>query len=362
MVKIAFDNQIFLEQRFGGISRYFCEMFDILKENRDAKSKIIAPLHFNKHLSDLRVNGNYYVPTTTNKLNINRFVTKYSNQISELRFNRFKPDILHKTFFYKPQKTQFKSVITVYDMIHEKYNQNLSFIESKKVSIFNADHIICISESTKIDLLKYYKINENKVSVVPFGVGKNFFNNHRINSINQRNAELVFIGRRNGYKNFELFIKAFAGSMKLKKNFKIIVFGGGEFNKLEKILINNLGIQNNVIKKEGNDKVLKNILSSAVAMVYPSKYEGFGLPILEAMALGSIVFTSRTSSMPEVGGKHAYYFDPDSVNSIQSTLEDGLILNPDFSEDFQRSGILWAQKFSWENCADKTLKIYESLA
>ena len=361
MLKVAFDNQIFLEQRFGGISRYFCEMFIELNEKPNIDSNIIAPMHFNKHLRDLKVNRNYYIPTTTNKFNINRLVNKFSNQISESRFRKFNPDILHKTFFYKPQKAQFKTVITVYDMVHEKFKQNLDFIESKKISVINADHIICISESTKIDLLKYYEIDEQKVSVVPFGVGKNFFNYSYIIPTYQRNPEIVFVGRRNGYKNFAQFIKAFAGSVKLRKNFRIIVFGGGEFNEFEKNLIKDLGIESNMIKKDGSDKVLKKILSSSVAMVYPSKYEGFGLPILEAMALGSIVFTSNTSSMPEVGGDHAFYFDPNSISSIQSTLEDRLITNSNFSQDFQDNGILWAQKFSWENCASQTLKIYQSL-
>ena len=361
MLKVAFDNQIFLEQRFGGISRYFCEMYVDLKENPNIDSNIIAPLHFNKHLRDLKVNRNYYIPTTTNKFNINRLVNKFSNQISESRLRKFNPDVLHKTFFYKPQKAQFKTVITVYDMVHEKFNQNLEFIESKKISVINADHIICISESTKIDLLKYYEIEEQKVSVVPFGVGKNFFSDAYVIPTYQRNPELVFVGRRNGYKNFAQFIKAFAGSVKLRKNFRIIVFGGGEFNEFEKKLIKDLGIESNIIKKDGSDKVLKKILSNSVAMVYPSKYEGFGLPILEAMALGSIVFTSNTSSMPEVGGDHALYFDPNSINSIQSTLEDRLVTNSNFSQDFQDNGILWAQKFSWEDCASQTLRIYQSL-
>jgi glycosyltransferase involved in cell wall biosynthesis len=361
MLKVAFDNQIFLEQRFGGISRYFCEMFVELKQKPNIDSNIIAPLHFNKHLRDLNTNRNYYVPTTTNKFSINRLVNRFSNQISESRFRKFNPDILHKTFFYKPQKTQFKTVITIYDMVHEKFNQNLDFIESKKISIINADHIICISESTKVDLLKYYEIDEQKVSVVPFGVGKSFFNDSYMIPTHQRNPELVFVGRRNGYKNFTQFVKAFAGSVKLRKNFRIIVFGGGEFNESEKNLIKDLGIESNIIKKDGSDKVLKNILSNSMAMVYPSKYEGFGLPILEAMALGTIVFTSNTSSMPEVGGDHALYFDPNSINSIQSTLEDRLVTDFNFSQDFQSNGILWAQKFSWENCASQTLNIYQSL-
>jgi glycosyltransferase involved in cell wall biosynthesis len=362
MVKIAFDNQIFLEQKFGGISRYFCEVFSEIKKNSNTKAQIIAPLHFNRYLKDLKENGNYYVLTSTEKLRINSVVHKLSNQISESRIQKFKPDIVHKTFFYKPEKSIAKSIVTVHDMIHEIFNQNPDFVKFKKLSILNADHIICISENTKIDLLNYYKVNEKKVTVVPLGVGKYFFDDYDLKPLNQRNSELVFIGRRKGYKNFELFLQAFAKSVNLKKNFKIVVFGGGALTKREQILIKSLKIEANIVKKDGGDKVLQKTLSTAVAMVYPSKYEGFGLPIIEAMALGCLVFTSNTSSMPEVGGIHARYFDPDSVYSMQSILEDGLISNPNFSDDFQLNGILWARKFSWDNCATKTLKIYESLA
>ena len=360
MIKIAFDNQIFLEQRFGGISRYFCEMYKVFRQNPNANAKIIAPLHFNKHLRDLRISGDFYIPTTTNKLSINNKVSNLSNRISESRLEKFQPHIIHKTFFYHPKNSQFKTVITIYDMIHEVFNQNMDFIKSKRASIFAADHIICISESTKIDLLKFYQINESKVSVVPFGVGDNFFSKD-VKPLYQRNGELVFVGRRNGYKNFDLFIQAFASSVSLKNNFKIIVFGGGELNSREKLLIKSLGIEANIIKKDGSDKVLRQILSSAVAMVYPSKYEGFGLPILEAMGLGCIVFTSNTSSMPEVGGEYAFYFDPNSEKSIRVVLEDVLILNSSSTKNIQSRGILWAQKFSWKNCADQTLRVYESI-
>lgn len=361
MIKIAFDNQIFLEQRYGGISRYYCEMYKLLDQNSFIEAKIFTTLHINQHLADLKIRNNLYIPITTNTLGFNKLIHTISDFVSSNMIKRFKPDIVHKTFFYPSKHYECPEVITVYDMIHEKFSLNKEFIESKKQAIKSARHIISISESTKLDLIEIYKVPENKISVVYFGVGSNFIKDQDVKSLLNRAPNLVFVGRRNGYKNFGAFIEAFARSSFLTENFQIVVFGGGQFNQYERNLIQNLGIDKNIVKRDGTDSDLRELLEDSVAMVYPSQYEGFGLPILEAMGMGCLVFTSNKSSMPEVGGNHAYYFDPSSIDSINSTLESKLMNISILSSSTQKEAIDWAKNFNWKKCADQTIKVYRSL-
>ena len=361
MIKIAFDNQIFLEQRYGGISRYYCELYKSLNEYSLIEVKIFTTLHFNKHLADLKLKNNLYIPTTTNTFGFNKLIHTISDLVSSNEIKRFKPNIVHKTFFYPSKRYECPEVITIYDMIHEKFSQNKEFIESKKQAIKNARHIISISESTKSDLIEIYNVPESKISVVYFGVASNFIKGQDYKSLLSRAPKLVFVGRRNGYKNFGAFIEAFARSSFLTENFQIVVFGGGQFNQNELNLIQNLGIDKNIVKRDGTDLDLKQLLEDSVAMVYPSQYEGFGLPILEAMGMGCLVFTSNKSSMPEVGGDYAFYFDPSSIDSMKNTLESKLMNISTLSTSIQKEAIEWAKNFNWKKCADQTVAVYRSL-
>lgn len=362
MLKVAFDNQIFLMQKYGGASRYFCEIYQNLVTNSELDARIIAPLHFNKHLKDLNISGNFYSKTSTSKYGFNKIYAKLSQAMTNQKIMNFSPDVLHQTYYNsKVPKDDIKNnVLTVFDLIHEKFSPDAPIIAHKKKCILEASHIICISESTKRDLQEYYEIDECKISTIHLAASKLFSISTDLIPIQNRNCNIVFVGQRSGYKNFTNFVKAFSNSLHVKNGFKLVVFGGGKFTQSELELFNQLRITSNIVKMDGDDQFLRRLLNSSIAFVYPSLYEGFGIPVLEALLSGCIVLASNTSSLPEVGGVHVGYFDPSSLDSMQEALDSLEPSIPAYDQLAQSDGALWAQKFTWQSCAAKTLSLYKS--
>jgi glycosyltransferase involved in cell wall biosynthesis len=363
MLKVAFDNQIFLMQKYGGASRYFCEIYQNLITNSEVDARIIAPLHFNKHLKDLNVSGNFFSNISTSKYGFNKKYAELSQALTKLKMVKFSPDILHKTYYNsKVPKDKIKnSVLTVFDLIHEKFSPDAQVVNHKKKSILEASHIICISESTKRDLQEYYAIDDSKISTIYLGASELFTISAEFTPIQKRNYNIVFVGQRSGYKNFKMLVEAFSNSLHVKNDFKLVVFGGGKFTPSEIELFNQLRITSNIVKMDGDDQVLSRLLNSSIAFAYPSLYEGFGIPVLEALLSGCIVLASNTSSIPEVGGVHVRYFDPNSLDSMQEAIDSLEYSIHGYDQDAQSAGAKWAEKFTWQSCTSKTLSLYKSL-
>jgi glycosyltransferase involved in cell wall biosynthesis len=359
-MKIAFDHQIFSFQKYGGISRYYKELAEHLIL-LDQEIKFFAPIHINKYLKDLPkdiVSGKYlnnFIPGTGRL-----FIEPINNYIEKTLLINWKPTIIHETYYsLNSPNVICPRIITVYDMIHEKFNnKNESFINRKLVAMQRANHIICISESTKKDLLEYYPFLNDKVSVVHLG----YTNFKKIKElpidISLNKPFLLFVGARNGYKNFKNFIIAFSKSSQLVKDFNIIAFGGENFNKDEINLFKTLRLkENQLFHIKGNDSILKTLYKNATALIYPSLYEGFGLPIIEAMSENCSVITSNTSSMPEIIGDAGLLFDPNQIESIMNTMET-LIYSNSLKKSLIFNGKARIANFTWEKCASKTLNIY----
>jgi glycosyltransferase involved in cell wall biosynthesis len=366
-MKIAFNHQTFFLQAHGGISRYFTRLAQGLLD-LDQDVGIFAPLYQNSYLLSLPkdiVHGKYiwrYPPKMAGVfLSLNQY-------ISQFQMARWNPDLVHETYYSNVGNapTGCKTVITVYDMIHELLPHNfpednitLSF---KRRAIDRADHVICISESTKNDLLRLHDIAANKVSVVHLGFDKlPTLNNLARFSTPSGRPFILYVGQREGYKNFISLLKAVASSFRLQADFDIVVFGGSRFTSGELRKISALGFsENQVIHKSGADDLLGSLYSSATAFVYPSLYEGFGIPPLEAMAHQCPVITSNTSSMPEVIGMAGEYFDPVEADDLRRAIED-VVYSDTRIKSLQQSGIERLAFFSWGKCSRETLDIYRTL-
>jgi glycosyltransferase involved in cell wall biosynthesis len=170
------------------------------------------------------------------------------------------------------------------------------------------------------------------------------------------------VGNRGIYKNFNLLVTAYASSQKLMRDFDLVAFGGGPFTVEEFSLFDHYKIQlERVHHRGGDDNKLAMQYIGASLFVYPSLYEGFGLPPLEAMRFGCPVASSNTSSMPEVLGDAVEYFDPLNEESIIKSLE-AVLYNKQYTDDLIMKGFLKVQEYSWNRCAQVTLEIYHSLA
>lgn len=367
-MRIAMDYQAFVMQAHGGISRYFSRLaqglFDL-----EQQVGIFAPIHRNGYLSDLPrgvVHGkhlDHYPPKTARIFMLcNRLGAKY--QIAN-----WHPDLVHETYYSKAASAPHRCpvVVTVYDMIHELLpgyfpanNETLNF---KRRAIERADHVICISENTKSDLMRLFGTPENKLSVVHLGFDRFEATEGSAQfALPSGKPFILYVGDRKGYKNFSGLLQAVATSTRLMADFDIVAFGGGRFSVEEQNKMRELGFSNDqVTQMSGGDDLLGRLYSSAKIFVYPSLYEGFGIPPLEAMAHQCPVVSSNTSSIPEVIGSAGEYFQPESTEDMRRAIED-VIYSESRIASLKQAGTERLASFSWEKCARETLQIYNALS
>ena len=381
-MRIAYDHQIFSLQKTGGIARYFCRLADQLHAmHQDTGVKeslevgVFAPFYRNQYLSQLPSGVVYgkqvknYLPKTAGLMvNVNGLICRH-------RLRQWFPDLVHETYFsktrYAPQKTPV--VLTVFDMIGELgggvegrslSTQALANLRQsdKYAAVARADHVICISEHTRKDLISLFDTPESKVSVAYLGCdGLPIEQIAESEFRKEQRPFLLYVGLREGYKNFTALLHAISSSTRLKHSFDLIAFGGGTLTILEQEQIKALGLKPNQIKQfGGDDHALAALYQQASALVYPSTYEGFGLPPIEAMSLKCPVVCSHTSSIPEVVGEAGEYFDPRQPESMALAIEN-VVFSRERTEELITKGIKRAKYFTWYRCAEKHLSVYQSL-
>lgn len=369
-MKIAFEHQIFSLQKYGGISRYFTQLVAHLAKTQDVDVKIIAPLYVNeyaKYLSPTSVQG-YHFPLIP-KIGT-RICSATNRMMTPLLLKQFQPDIVHATYYFPHVEAQKKAkrVTTVHDMIHERFPSMFPKEDPtaarKKKDVLDADHVICVSENTRRDLTELYELDPKKVSVVHHGydvLNAGVGSGESASVLDKSMPFLLYVGARAFYKNFKTFLRAYASSVWLRENFRIICFGGGRFRADELELVRSLSIKPLKIEQiSGGDEALAVLYKNAAAFVYPSLYEGFGFPTLEAMALGCPVICSNTSSIPEIVGDAGEYFDPEHIESIRTSLE-AVLMSTEKQTKLIQKGLKKCAEYSWERCANETLAIYREI-
>lgn len=367
-MKIAFDQQIFFHQSFGGISRYFVKLAEELSRLGE-NTMVFAPLFRNQYLKAL---PQYIVkgkPLAFSPQRTRFFFRIFNHLLCNSWMRSWQPDIIHETYFsaLPTPKRNCPTVASVYDMIQElfapEFQNPQSIIREKKRTIERVDHFISISHNTKSDFMKLYNVPSEKISVVHLGVEFESFadsDGHAPDILNS--PYILYVGARNGYKNFAGLLKAFSLSKSLRSDFRIVAFGAGKFSREEKELIKALDFNpEQVVQIDGSDELLKNCYEKAAIFVYPSIYEGFGLPPLEAMAANCPVACSNNSSLPEVIGDAAETFSPEVPEEIMQAIEH-VVYSRSRTSQLKSLGKQQARKFSWKKCASETLDVYRRIA
>jgi len=366
-MKVLYDHQIFTSQIYGGISRYFFELIKHFKNDNEIKYEL-----------SLRYSNNYYLKELNN-LTHKTFLENYSfrgknrllnilnKKVSKEYISKGDYDIFHPTY-YDPYFLDYIGrkpfVLTIYDMIHEIYSDMFSLKDKtskrKKLLAQKATKIIAISENTKKDIIEFLGIDENKIEVIYLANSFNMNKDDKIINVVTPEKYILFVGSRRGYKNFDLFIKTISPLLNDDGKLNVICAGGGEFNSMEIEKLKNLKIKDKVFFYSGSDSVLAYLYQKAIAFVFPSLYEGFGIPILESFASGCPVICSKTSSLPEVAGDAVVYFDPTDklsmLNSIKKVIYDDKLRKRLIDKGIERK-----KEFTWEKTAEKTKKIYEEI-
>jgi glycosyltransferase involved in cell wall biosynthesis len=279
-------------------------------------------------------------------------------------------DIFHPTY-YEPYFLQYLGkkpyVITVYDMIHELFPQYFKSGDQTKVwkkhLIENAGAVIAISENTRQDIIKFTNADPDRIHVIylgnPFEHGSEQIDTCPAPPVFE-NPYLLFVGGRPAYKNFDLFIESVAGMLNDHEGLHVVCAGWLPFSSQEREVFKELKISHSVHHVKINDTMLKNLYRNARAFVFPSLYEGFGLPVLEAFSCQCPVIMSKASSLPEIGDDAAAYFDPDDCESIRSAVE-RVLMNEKYRQDLIQKGSERLKFFSWEKTAVSTKKVYNGL-
>ncbi len=365
-MKIVYTHDVFSTQPYGGISRYIYEISKGITESGQHQVEIFAPLHVNRYFEksdelDIRGVRVPYIPRA------GRFVLSFNAAASRFFVKpRRNVDILHETYYTSEDCSPGKArrVITCHDMIHEKFSGIISPKDKtaavKREAVKRADHIICNSKNTRKDLIEILNVPEERTSVTHLGCSMKGSESDAV-PFEARKAFILYVGHRFVYKNFERFLRAFSMSGFLKKEFSIVCFGGGELSNKEREFVSSLHVPSEkLIWMSGNDAKLADLYASAKVFVYPSLYEGFGIPPLEAMALGCPVACSNTSSIPEVVGDAAELFDPTDEEMMCAAIE-RVITDTVRSKKLIEAGYKRVRQFSWAKCAQETLDAYSSL-
>jgi glycosyltransferase involved in cell wall biosynthesis len=369
LVKIILDPQIFQQQKYGGISRYYIEIFSIISKKKDVE--IILPTY---PTSNVYLNKNTLLNKSLGKVNLlirilNFFGistrTKIKKQNRKLFIRAMKQDYdlfiptYYNTYFLNSLGSK-PFVLTVYDMIHELFPQYFeesdTTAKDKLVLMEKASKIIAVSQNTKNDIIKIYPhIDAAKIEVIYHG---NSINIESSSKVDLPSNYILFVGTRSFYKNFTFLINSITELLKKDPSLHVVCAGGGEFIEEEKNHIKSLGFEKQIIHKTFEENELGQFYQKAKCFVFPSMYEGFGIPVLESMACGCPVILGNHSSFPEVAGDAGVYFD---INKSEDLMEkvNFILKDENARKEFILKGYKQVSKFDWEVAAEQCLKLYK---
>lgn len=351
-MKIVYDNIIFSLQKIGGISVYW---YELIKRLEKSKNNIIFFDNINNNI-------------VRKQLNI-KYSKESSFPVTILRYLPFRKripgnSIFHSSYYRVSLQKSVINVVTVHDFTYEYFRKGLPkliHVWQKYFAIKRADAIICVSENTKKDLLEFYpKIDKHKIKVIYNGVSNDFFKleyskqflNKKFHKLKGKKY-LLFVGSRVSYKNFDVVISI----IKLLTGYSLVVVGQ-DFNEKEKSKLESIMDKVFLYKNLSNED-LNIIYNNAFALLYPSSYEGFGIPILEAMKAGCPVISAKFSSIPEVGGDTALLVKEINVDSFIKLVKK--LENDNYRKNLINKGFKQSKKFSWDKCYEETFNFYSEI-
>jgi glycosyltransferase involved in cell wall biosynthesis len=360
-MRILYDHQMFSIQKFGGITKYFYELFKNLPEEFQYNlSLIFSDNHYLKMgdslpkvrdiLPDRDFRGKHMIRKMLYSIN------QY-NSIRHISSGNF--DLFHPTFYndYFLGVLKKPYIVTVHDLIEFRCLPRFSVDDKSKTQmarvIEKASRIIAISNNTKRDLTEILNINEDKIDVIYHGIDK--VKTH--NEANEYGNYILFVGRRGFYKNFKVFADSVSPLIKSKKDLRLICIGE-PFTYKEAEFLHGLGIAGQTLSMNVSEEKLNDLYFHALVFVYPSLYEGFGMPILEAFANDCPVCLSKSSCFPEIAGNAGAFFDPTDRDSILAAVEK-VISDKEFAGKLIEEGREQLKKYSWLSTVQETTDSYK---
>lgn len=349
-MKIVYDNIIYSLQKAGGISIYWTELIKRLIQKKD---NILFFEFFNNNIFK-----KYIDIKTQEEFRLNLKILRYLPFLKKIPVK----SIFHSSYYRVSLQKNIVNITTVHDFTYEYFGNGLAkyiHMWQKGFAIKRSDGIICVSENTKKDLKKFYpKIDESKIEVIYNGVSNQFLTiedpeKYLIGDFKILNniKFILYVGDRSSYKNFDISIRI----LEELDDYSLVIVGGKELDNSEKEYIKN--IKDRVYHFRGIGGVELNILyNNAFCLLYPSSYEGFGIPICEAMKASCPVISTSISSIPEVAGDAALLVS--DIKKEYFIKEVKKLENKEFRNELIIKGLKQVEKFSWDKCFDETYKFY----
>jgi glycosyltransferase involved in cell wall biosynthesis len=351
-MRVLYDYQAFM-QRAGGVSRYFADLIGALNDI-DGFEGVVPPFFSDNEFLESRMTfltGHHFKGKERIMGAVNRM--REGHELKQ-PFDVFHPTYYHPYFLPRLRRP---FVVTVHDMIHELFSgeqvRDDGTARNKRKLCAGAAKIITASQRTKADLCSLLRIPETRVRVIPHATRLRYSGEPRL----VRQPYLLYVGARDGYKNFATFLKA-AGQVLSRDGVELVCVGGGIFTRTERDAMRTNGLSGRVHHFLAPASAhLASLYHFASLFCYPSLYEGFGIPLLEAFSCGCPVAASNTSSIPEVAGDAAELFEPGHADSIAAAL-DRVLSDSVHAACLVAKGSRRLRSFSWERSARQTLDVY----
>ena len=377
-MRVLFDYQAFSIQKCGGVSRCFSELYKHLPDDVDAKIGLLESnnkyvqgwngVHpvgygYNHFICKSDFPGKGHLHLWTDFLRKPKYYPNYNKNycIELLKKGNF--DVFHPTYFdpyFLPYLNGKPFVLTIHDMIPELFDGHDEWQRRNKALLSKrAAHIIAVSHHTKKDIIDLLHIPEERISVVHHGAPDNLvIDDKPIFSF----PYLVYSGSRDRYKNFLSMVRHLRGVLAQHSTLRVVCTGPA-FNEKEKRSIADLNLTDAVIHRFIEERDLGTLYHHAICLLYPSAYEGFGLPILEAYVAGCPVLLNRASCFPEIAGDAALYFElSDDSASLPEMLETLLHFTSEEREALIEKQKRRAAQYSWTLSAQKVSEIYRQFS
>ena len=350
-IRVLIDGIVYSLQWFGGLVTYWNNV--ILHLGISTENKLSL---------EMTVGDKNYFPSSE--------LGKYLTLVTEESRQNY--DLFHSTYYTLPQNLKLKQILTFHDTIYEDFPEYFihetnfkNFMKRKKYCIDLADHIVAVSNTTKASILQHYEISPDRITVIHHGISIIFQNATSLaNEKIQKDIKnffihkpfLLFVGGRRYYKNFILLLKAFAIS-KINQDFILVVVGSEQtFFDEEMEIIDKFKLQTKI--RLLGFVILEELISiylSAYGFVFPTMAEGFGLPLLEAMACEIPVVCSDIPVLREVGGLSPIYFNPHDVNFLVQAIEELVFSSP---KERILKGKQRTLEFQWQKSVKELVKVY----
>lgn len=349
MKTILLDNIIYSLQHVGGVSSQWAMLQNGLLHNSEVNLLFLER-------KDV-VNNLYRKSIDVPCEKIVELVCKYPFIIDRYRnvdVNNIDLDIFHSSYYRCANNKDVRSIVTVHDFTYERFMTGLRryvHCKQKYNAINKADAVVCVSENTRRDLLHYLpKINEDKIRVVHNGVSDDFY---PINGV-ERGNRLLYVGSRANYKNFDFVVEVLSAT-----SYHLDICGAPLSNHEQKYLNSKLGSDRYKVYSNLNNQALNELYNKARCLIYPSSYEGFGLPIVEAQKTGCPVIALNVSSIPEIIGETPLLLNELSQKELLSALK--MIESPTLFEEISKLGKENAGRFTSQAMIDGYKKVYDAI-